>query len=109
MLFAPTSSCEARAYEAANAPVVTKPRNQQLILRLIEQEEKMTNQNFEGVGPAASREHAQQNQKMRDAASEVFAGASDTVKDAGAKAKRAAADAASTMSDHVMGFLNDQL
>ena len=69
----------------------------------------MTNQNFEGVGPATSREHAQQNQKMRDAASEVFAEASDTVKDAGAKAKRAAADAASTMSDHVMGLLNDQL
>jgi hypothetical protein len=46
---------------------------------------------------------------MHDGASEVFAEASDTVKDAGAKAKRAAADAASTMSDHVMGLLDDQL
>ena len=69
----------------------------------------MTNQKFEGAGPAASGEHAQRNQAMRDAASEAFADASDTAKDAGAKAKRAVADAASTMSDHVMGLLNDQL
>jgi hypothetical protein len=76
---------------------------------LIEQEETMTNQDFEGAGPASSGEHAQRNQEMRDAASEALAEASDTAKDAGAKAKRAAADAASTVSDHIMDLLNDQL
>jgi len=69
----------------------------------------MTNQNFEGAGPATSGQHAQRNQAMRDTAREAFAEASDTTKDAGAKAKSAAADAASTMSDHVMGLVNDQL
>jgi hypothetical protein len=76
---------------------------------LIEQEKKMTKQDVEGAGPAASGGHAQRNQAMRDAASEAFAKASDTAKDAGAKAKHAAADAAYTMSDRVMALLNDQL
>jgi hypothetical protein len=75
---------------------------------LIKQEENMTSQNFEDASSAAKKEHAQRNQTMRDA-SESSAKASDTVKNAGAKAKRAAADAASTMSDHVMDLLNEQL
>src|SRR5262249_39038660 len=45
----------------------------------------------------------------RDAAVEAFSKASDTARDAGEKAKRAAADATSTMSDHVMGILDNQL
>jgi len=69
----------------------------------------MTNQNFEHSEPPASGEHTQRNKKMGDAASAAFSKASDTARDAGEKAKRAAADAASTMSDHVMGLLNDQL
>ena len=69
----------------------------------------MTNQNFEHPESPASGEHTQRNKKMGEAASEAFSKASDTARDAGEKAKRAAADAASTMSDHVMGLLNDQL
>ena len=66
----------------------------------------MNNQNFEDAKSPASGERIS---KIRDAAGEAFSKASDTARDAGEKAKRAAADAASSMSDHVMGFLNDQL
>jgi hypothetical protein len=69
----------------------------------------MSNQNFEDAGPPAWEEHTQRNRTMRDAAGDTFSKASDTARDAGEKAKRAAADAASTMSNHVMGLLNDQL
>jgi hypothetical protein len=69
----------------------------------------MTNQNFEDSESPSSGEHTPRNKKMGEAASEAFSKASDTARDAGEKAKRAAADAASSMSDHVMGFLNDQL
>ena len=68
----------------------------------------MNNQNFEDAESPASGERTQSS-KIRDAAGEAFSKASDTARDAGEKAKRAAADAASSMSDHVMGFLNDQL
>ncbi|MGB8446294.1 MAG: hypothetical protein WCE32_18145 [Pseudolabrys sp.] len=69
----------------------------------------MTNQNFEDAGSPAWEEHTQRNKNMRDAASETFSKASETARDAGEKAKRVAAEAASTMSEHVMGLLNDQL
>jgi hypothetical protein len=46
---------------------------------------------------------------MRDAASASFSKASDTARDAGEKAKRAAADAAATMTDSLVGLLNEQL
>ena len=68
----------------------------------------MSNQNFDRPGSADSN-HDLKNQKMRDAAGEAFAKASNTARDAGEKAKRAAADAASTMSGQVRGILNDQL
>jgi hypothetical protein len=68
----------------------------------------MNNPNFEDAD-----EHAQRNHHMRDAASDAFAKASDTAADMAAnmaaKAKAAAADAAATMSDQVIGALNDQL
>ena len=69
----------------------------------------MTNQNFEDAGSPGWEDHTQRNKTMRDAAGETFSKASDTARDAGEKAKRAAADAASSMSDHMMGLLNDQL
>ena len=69
----------------------------------------MTNQNFEDAGSPGWEDHTQRNKTMRDAAGEAFSKASDTARDAGEKAKRAAADAASSMSGHVMGLLNDQL
>jgi hypothetical protein len=72
----------------------------------IEQEETMNNQNFEDAESPASGERTKSN-KIRDAAGEAFSKASDTARDAGEKAKRAAADAASSMN--VMGLLNDQL
>ena len=66
----------------------------------------MTNQNFEDAEWPASGERTKSN-KIRDAAGEAFSKASDTARDAGEKAKRAAADAASSIN--VMGLLNDQL
>jgi hypothetical protein len=68
----------------------------------------MSNQNFERP-EAADSNHDLRNQKMRDAAGEAFTKASNTARDAAEKAKRATADAASTMSGHVTGILNDQL
>jgi hypothetical protein len=68
----------------------------------------MTNQNFEDAESPSSGQRTKSN-KMRDAAGEAFSKASDTARDAGENAKRAAADAASSMSDQVMGLLNDQL
>ncbi|MGB7780121.1 MAG: hypothetical protein WCF86_01180, partial [Pseudolabrys sp.] len=68
----------------------------------------MTN-HFEDAGSPAWEEHTQRNKNMREAANETFSKASETARDAGEKAKRVAAEAASTMSEHVMGLLNDQL
>jgi hypothetical protein len=68
----------------------------------------MNNQNFEDAESPASGERTKSS-KIRDAAGEAFSKASDTARDAGEKAKRAAVDAASGMSDQVMGVLNDQL
>lgn len=69
----------------------------------------MTNQNFQDAGSPGWEQHTQRNKTMRDAAGEAYAKASDVARDAGEKAKRAAGDAASSMSDHVVGLLNDQL
>src|SRR6476660_10491681 len=69
----------------------------------------MTNRNYEDAGSRGWEDHTQRNKTMGAAAGEAFSKASDTARDAGEKAKRAAADAASSMSDHVMGLLNDQL
>jgi hypothetical protein len=68
----------------------------------------MANQNFEDAESPASGERTKSN-KIRDAAGDAFSKASDTAREAGEKAKRAAADAASSMSEQVMGLLNDQL
>ena len=69
----------------------------------------MTNQNFGNAGSPGWEDQTQRDKTMRDAAGEAFSKVSDTARDAGEKAKRAAADAASSMSDHMMGLLNDQL
>jgi ElaB/YqjD/DUF883 family membrane-anchored ribosome-binding protein len=76
---------------------------------LVGQEAPMTDQNFERGESYDWAEHETSNKKMRDAASEAFDKAADTARDAGKKAKYAAADAASTMTDRVMGILNEQL
>ena len=67
----------------------------------------MSYQNFEGTEPSSGDQA--RNKKMRDAAGETFSRASDSARDAGAKAKRAAEGAASSLSDSVMGLLNQQL
>ena len=72
----------------------------------------MTNQNFtkQNFERAESRDpQGEETRKMGGAASEAFSKASDMARDAGEKAKRAAADTKSTMTDSVMGLLNDQL
>ena len=48
-------------------------------------------------------------EKVRAAAGDAFFTATDTARDAGEKAKRAASDTASSMTDGVMGLLNDQI
>jgi hypothetical protein len=65
--------------------------------------------NFERSGDVPSEENAGVRQKIKEAAGEAYSKASETAREAGGKAGRVAADAASTMSDHVMGVLNDQL
>jgi hypothetical protein len=69
----------------------------------------MSYQDFEGTGSPSSGDHQARNEKMRDATGETFARASDTAWDAGAKAKRVTEDAASSLTDSVMGLLNQQL
>jgi hypothetical protein len=68
----------------------------------------MTNKDFQGAEFSTSQ-GSKNETKKRDAASEAFSKASDMARDAGEKAKRAAADTASTMSDNVKGILNEQL
>jgi hypothetical protein len=67
----------------------------------------MSYQDFEGTESASSGDHQARNKKMRDAAGETFA--SDTARDAGAQAKRTAEGAASSLTDSIIGLLNQQL
>ena len=69
----------------------------------------MANQGFESAPSPEFSEHEARNKKFQEAAGKAFFKASDKARDAGEKAKRAAADAASTMSDHVMGLLNGRI
>jgi hypothetical protein len=65
----------------------------------------MSYQDFEGT-ESPSSDHQSQNQKMRDAAGETFSRASDNARDAAAKR---GTEGASSLSDSVMGLLNQQL
>src|SRR6478672_5047014 len=69
----------------------------------------MTNQSFKDASSSDFSEHEARNKKFRDTTGETFSRASDAARDAAEKAKRAAGDAASSVSDHVMGLLNDQI
>jgi hypothetical protein len=75
---------------------------------LMNRRKPMSYQDFEGT-ESPSGDHQARNQKMRAAAGEAFSRASDTARDAGAKAKRAAEGAASSLTDSVMGLLNQQV
>jgi uncharacterized protein YukE len=88
----------------------TNGRNQGLFCRVDDAGGTlMSQQDFEGTESPSSGNHQARNQKMRDAAGEAFSRASDTARDAGAKAKRAAEGAASSLTDSVMGLLNQQV
>jgi hypothetical protein len=56
-----------------------------------------------------SAEHDARNKEFRDAASETLHKAAGTAREASEIGTRAAADAASSMTDHVMGILDEQL
>jgi len=74
----------------------------------------MSNQDFRGdlSGAQPSRQNTTSGQgaatSMRDAAKDVFSQASELAKDAGAKARQAASDTASTVTDHVKSLLDRQ-
>jgi hypothetical protein len=66
----------------------------------------MSDQTFQaGDNPKGSS----RTEKVRAAAGDTFFKASDMARDAGQKAKRAASDTASSMTDGVMGLLNEQI
>ena len=57
----------------------------------------------------ASREGGGKAQNMKETANEAFTKASDIARDAGAKAKQAASDTASSMTNHVKDLLDRQI
>jgi hypothetical protein len=66
----------------------------------------MIDQNFQGTDNA---KEAGKNEKIRAAAGDAFDKASEMARDAREKAKRAASDTASSMTDSVVGLLNEQI
>ena len=64
----------------------------------------MGDQSFDASDPTAT-----QGSHRTTTAGDAFSKASDMARDAGAKAKRAASETASSMTDSVMGLLNEQL
>jgi hypothetical protein len=66
----------------------------------------MVDQNFQGSDKA---KEGSKSEKIRAAAGDAFSKASDMARDAGEKAKRAASDTASSMTDSVLGLLNEQI
>jgi len=73
---------------------------------LNEENRIMVDQNYQGSDKA---KEAGKNEKIRAAAGDAFSKASDMARDAGEKAKRAASDTASSMTDSVVGLLNEQI
>jgi hypothetical protein len=68
----------------------------------------MGDQSFDASDPTATQ-GSHRTGRNHTTAGDAFSKASDMARDAGARAKRAAADTASSMSDSVMGLLNEQL
>src|SRR4029079_3005090 len=67
----------------------------------------MGDQSFEASDPGAAP--GSQKTRKSQAPDYAFSKASDMARDAGARAKRAASDTASTMTDSVVGLLNEQI
>jgi hypothetical protein len=97
-----------RASSAGSARRDSNSGNQRAFRGLIGRGEKIMT-NSERSEDARPEEDSGVRQKIKEAAGEAFSKASETARDAGGKARRAATDAAATMSDHVMDVLNDQL
>ena len=68
----------------------------------------MGDQSFDASDPTATQ-GSHRTGRSHTTADDAFSKASDMARDAGARAKRAAADTASSMSDSVMGLLNEQV
>ena len=68
----------------------------------------MGDQSFDAHDPSAAQS-SQRTGRSNTTGADAFSKASDMARDAGTKAKRAAADTASSMTDSVMGLLNEQL
>jgi ElaB/YqjD/DUF883 family membrane-anchored ribosome-binding protein len=67
----------------------------------------MSHQDFERA--TTSRDASGKAQKMKDSANDALSKASDIAREAGAKAKQAASDTASTMTDQVKDLLDRQI
>jgi hypothetical protein len=70
-------------------------------------EEHMSDQHFQGDGSSAPR--TTQSGNLRDTATQTFSQIADMAQDAGEKAKRAASDTASSVTDSVKELLDQQL
>ena len=68
----------------------------------------MGDQSFDASDPTATQ-GSHRTGSSHTTAGDAFSKASDMARDAGARAKRAASETASSMSDSVMGLLNEQL
>ena len=70
----------------------------------------MTNQNVgDKNGAAGGGRGREQTQTFKDAASDVFAGASDTARDSRAKVRDSVSETASAVSDHFKDMLDKQI
>jgi hypothetical protein len=69
----------------------------------------MSHPDIERDFAGASRVGSGKPQKMKDAANEALSKASDMAREAGAKAKQAASDTASTMTDQVKDMIDRQI
>jgi len=76
---------------------------------LVRQEADMINEKPEGADPVESDQHQSRNKDFRDTTKEALHKVADKARDAGEQARRATAGATSTISDHVMDILNEQL
>jgi len=68
----------------------------------------MGDQSFDASDPTATQ-GSHRTGRSHTTAGDAFSKASDMARDAGARAKRAASETASSMTDSVMGVLNEQL
>jgi hypothetical protein len=69
----------------------------------------MSQQDFERTATSTSRDGSGKAQKMKESASDAYAKASGIAREAGAKAKQAASDTASTVTNQVKDLIDRQI